>query len=90
MSEELANLPILEELGAQLVAGFRRRETGRLRRPLVRFAALAVAAAVGAGAVLVSELGGGGTAHLMGASNKARTVFSVCIWGSMLKGCAVC
>src|SRR5258707_1119530 len=26
----------------------------------------------------------------MGASNRASTVFSVCFWGSILKGCAVC
>jgi hypothetical protein len=63
MSEELADLPILEELGAALVAGFRRREVRRLPRPLYRFAALAAAAAIGAGIVLTSQLGGGGTAQ---------------------------
>jgi hypothetical protein len=79
MSEELADLPILEELGAQLVAGFRRREGGRLRWPAVRVAALAAAAAIGASVVLVSELGGGGTAQasaaqlLRAAANAAAT-----------------
>ena len=58
MSEELLDLPIVEELGAALVAGFRRREARRLRRPAVRAAAL-VAAATGAVAVLLSQLGGG-------------------------------
>ena len=60
MSEQLADLPIVEELGAQLVAGFRRRERGGLCRPAARIAVLAAAAALGAGVVLLTQLGGGG------------------------------
>lgn len=60
MSDELSNLAIVEELGAHLDAAFRRRERGRLRRPATRVAALAAAAAIGAGAVLATQLGDGG------------------------------
>jgi hypothetical protein len=79
MSDELMDLQILDELGAALVAGFRRREASWLRAPKVRFAAVATAAAIGAGAVLVSQLGGGGTAQasaaqlLRAAANAAAT-----------------
>jgi hypothetical protein len=59
MSEELLDLPILDELGAALLEGFRRREAGRLRRRAVRAAALVAAAAIGAGIVLATQLGGG-------------------------------
>jgi hypothetical protein len=59
MSEELGRLAIVEELGAQLAAGFRRRESSLLRRPALRVAALAAAAGVGAGVVLVTQLSGG-------------------------------
>jgi hypothetical protein len=79
MSEELADLPILEELGAQLLAGFRGREGRRLRWPKMRVATLAAAAAAAAAAVLASQLGGGGTAQasasqlLRAAANAAAT-----------------
>jgi hypothetical protein len=46
MSEELADLPILEELGAQLVAGFRRREARRWRPTRRAVAVAAIAATV--------------------------------------------
>ena len=59
MSEEILDLPIVEELGAALLEGFRRREAGRLRRPAVRAAALAAAAALGAGIVFATQLGDG-------------------------------
>jgi len=74
MSEELANLPIVEELGAALVAGFRRREAGRLRKPALRAAALAVAAALGAGAVLATELGGADTSPAQAAARVLGTL----------------
>lgn len=61
MSEDLTGLPIVEELGAALVAGFRRRETGRTRRPALREGALAAAAAVAGAILLTTQLGGGPT-----------------------------
>jgi hypothetical protein len=60
MSEELLDLPILDELGAALLDGFRRREARRRRRrPALRAAALVAAAAIGAVVVLATQLGDG-------------------------------
>jgi hypothetical protein len=68
MSEELANLPIVEELGAQLSAGFRRSESGRVKRPAKRAVALALAAAIGAAAILATQAGDGGTTQAQAAA----------------------
>jgi RNA polymerase sigma-70 factor (ECF subfamily) len=56
---EIEDLPILAEIGDQLKAGFRRRETAR-RPPGGRFAALAAGAAIAVIAVLAWGVGGGG------------------------------
>jgi hypothetical protein len=74
MSEELANLAILDELGAQLGAGFRRSEAGRVKRPAKRAAVLALAAAIGAGAVLATQAGDGGTTQAQAAARLLGTV----------------
>jgi hypothetical protein len=68
MSEELAKLPIVEELEAQLSAGFRRSESARVTRPTKRVAALALAAAIGAAAIVATQAGDGGTAQAQAAA----------------------
>jgi hypothetical protein len=59
MPDELADLPIVTELGDALLAGFRRAER---RRPFRGLAALALAATVVVTLAIVSTLGGGALA----------------------------
>jgi hypothetical protein len=59
VSEELGRLAIVQELGAQLTAGFARRERSRLQRPAGRALAVTAAVVVGAGVALAARLGGG-------------------------------
>jgi len=72
MSDELAELAIVEELGAQLSDGFRRSESARAKRPAKRpakrAAALALAAAIGAAAILATQAGDGGTTQAQAAA----------------------
>ncbi|HEY1774922.1 MAG TPA: hypothetical protein VGG41_02070 [Solirubrobacteraceae bacterium] len=74
MSEELANLAILDELGAQLSAGFRASEAARVKRPAKRAAVLALTAAVGAAAILATQAGDGGTTQAQAAARVLGTV----------------